>query len=131
MFNEASDYANLELSLDDLDLVLGGDAPEPGTHEAQPNNSGGFMQSLGNVSNAGQVGAIAGGVVGGGLGALGGSFAGPAGTAAGAVGGAEIGAFAGGALAAGAMATYESYQAGIVDSFQQAAAEYQANPPPI
>ena len=131
MFNETSDYANLELSLDDLDLVLGGDAPEPGAQEAQPNNGGGFMQSLGNVSNAGQVGAIAGGVVGGTMGAVGGSFAGPAGTAAGAVGGAEIGAFAGGALAAGAMATYEAIQAGAVESFQQAAQEYQNNPPPI
>jgi hypothetical protein len=142
MFHKQDDYAlldaELELSSEELELVLGGDSPEVGNQaDDQQPNSGNFQQSLGNVSNAGGTAAIAGGIIGGTIGVFVGSFAGPAGTTGGAVGGAEVGGLVGGALGGAAAAgwevgsTYAQEISAFGDSMVRAAQDYQDNPPPI
>jgi hypothetical protein len=140
--NEATmhDWAgggHLELTDDELGLVLGGNASAGQEDSATKDSSGGFQQANGNVADSAANGAVAGGVAGAAVGALFGSFGGPAGTMAGAMGGAEVGALAGGSLAASAAVGWElgtTYSAEInafMDGFAEAAQEYQNNPPPI
>jgi len=132
---------NQELSLDDLDLVLGGgsnavsaagsgDDPQQqqgaahAAPPATPSGDSGFEHAVGNIGNGAGAGGVTGIAIGAGLGFLGG---GPAGALA----GAEIGGMVGGVSGGAFMAGREAYQAGAVEAFQHAAAVYQANPPPI
>lgn len=141
MSQDAEDLGLFSLSIDELNLVLGGNAPSSGQEDMPPPTSGGFQQAIGNIANASAVGAVVGGVAGATIGA----FLGPAGAAAGgAVGewagvgtGAAVGTFLGGSVAGAAASGYEvgiAYPGqvnGIVDGFSSAAQEYQNNPPPI
>jgi len=127
---------NQELSLDDLDLVLGGGANNvsaTGAGDDEQQHGGASSQS-GLVDHAGHVGTIvgAGAAVGGAIGGTLGIPGGPAGIGAGAAVGGAVGGAAGVFLAIG-NEVYEQREA-IADAyhgFEHAAAEYQANPPPI
>jgi len=141
IFQDAEDLGFFSLSIDELNLVLGGNATSSGQEDMPTPTSGGFQQAIGNIANAGAVGAIVGGVAGATIGA----FLGPPGAAAGAAAGewagvgtgVAVGSFLGGSVAGAAAGGYEVGTAypgqvnGIVDGFSAAAQEYQNNPPPI